>query len=136
MPKVKAKAIIPEILPQGVQPFKPTPHMIVWLDTAIELATDSPAKVSAVNQQRRENWYYWVKLDGFEDWFYEAYKKKRRRWLPKLDEIGMIKSKDDFKYWEAMNKKAGDLEEKQETNVQVNILSAIQEQKKKYGFSS
>lgn len=131
MPKQEAK----QQLLQSVQVFKPTPHMIVWLDTAIQLATDSPSAIGTATEQRRQNWNDWLKLDGFEDRFYEEYKKKRRRWLPKLDEIGMRKSKDDYKYWEAMNKKAGEiLDTGVTTNVNVAVMNQIKNDKDKYGL--
>lgn len=132
MPKQAAKQTITAELPQSVQPFKPTLHMINWLDTAIQLATDSPTPISAKNEQRRENWYDWLKIDGFEDWFYENYKKKRRRWLPKLDEIGLKMADKDFKYWEAMNKKAGEILDGASTNVQVNVLNQIKKDKEEF----
>jgi hypothetical protein len=98
-----------DLVPKEVQPFKPTPHMEKWLDTAVELNSDSPKEISTVSELRRANWYDWLKVPGFEDWYYENYKKKRRRWLPTLDKIGMKQAqRGEFNFWKEMNKKAGD----------------------------
>jgi hypothetical protein len=126
----KVKSIIAKDA-EIVQQFKPTPHMQIWLDTAIELQSDSPTEISAVAEQRRENWYDWLKVPGFEDWYYENYKKERRRWLPTLDRMGMEESgKGKYDFWKDMRKAAGETEERPDTNI--NIINAIQLQQKKY----
>lgn len=133
MPKQEAKQELPQQLPQSVAQFSPTASMKVWLDTAINLATDSPAEIAKESQLSRQGWYKWLDIPGFEDWYFENYKQKRRRWLPKLDEIGMRKSEDDFKYWEAMNKKAGDiLDDGVKTNVNVQVLNQIKKDKAEF----
>lgn len=99
-----------------LQVFKPTEAMSKWLDTAIEYLTTSPTNISRESGLDRTNWYIWIKIDGFEDWFYGEYKKRRKRILPKLDEIGMkFASKGDYNFWKDMNKKAGESLEEKET---------------------
>ena len=103
--------------------FKPSIEQEEWLDTAIQLMTDSPTKISEASNTNKMRWYRWIKNDpGFEDWFYDEYKRLRKRMLPKLDEIGMkyaMQGNHDF--WRDMNRKAGeDLDPRSGTNVQVN----------------
>ena len=62
-----------------------------------------------------------MKKDGFEEWYFDTYEKKRTRWLPTLDSIGMENAERQFVYWEAMNKKAG--EDLSNPGTQVNILN-------------
>jgi hypothetical protein len=117
--------------------FKPTPAMKVWLDTAVELASDSPTEIAEKSKLTKQAWYKWLKeVDGFEDWYYKEYQNKRRRWIPTLDKIGMKQAKrGEYQFWKDMNKKAGeDLDAKQEsqTNVQVNLVNSIQSDKDKY----
>jgi hypothetical protein len=89
--------------------FIPTPKMLEWVDTAVELMTDSPSKIQEACRVNRSNWYDWLKIDGFEEWFYETYRKNRKRILPQLDGIGMqFAKRGSFQHWEAMNKKAGE----------------------------
>lgn len=96
--------------------FEPSDSMVKWVDTAIQLVSDSPSEVAEGCGMDRGNWYKWMKIPGFEEWFYAEYKKKRQRWLPTLDRIGMQQAKRDFEYWKAMNRKAGEsLEESKNT---------------------
>lgn len=95
------------------EPFEPTPGMLLWIDTAIDIVSDSPSKISEACKMSRQTWYDWLKIPGFEDWYYEQYKNKRKRWLPTLDRIGMMRSERDYNYWKDMNKKLGELEDKQ-----------------------
>lgn len=103
--------------------FVPTPAMLVWLDASVELVDASPSAIEEyckVNKSpvSRQSWYAWLKLPGFENWYWEAYKNHRRRWMPKLDQIGMMMAKRDYDYWAAMNKKAGeDLDNKTPANL-------------------
>jgi hypothetical protein len=134
MSKKKSNSIIAKDA-EKVREFKPTLHMQKWLDTAVELQTDSPTEISAVAEQRRENWYDWLKVEGFEDWYYENYRKKRKRWLPTLDKIGLEQSKKGkYDFWKDMRKSAGEVEEENEPNIQVNVLNAIQKQREDYGI--
>ena len=136
MAKVEPKQVIPAELPQEVTEFKALPSMIVWLDTAIRIASDSPGEIEKESNISRQSWYRWLDTPGFEDWYYEEYKKKRRRWLPTLDAMGMKHAaKGDYNFWRDMNKKSGEsLDVKVESNVQVNVLNAVQDQKSKYGI--
>ena len=118
--------IIPAEIPQSEltnstdkKEFKPTPTMRVWVDTAVALVSDSPKEISDESGLDRTNWYKWKNVEGFEDWYYAEYKRLRTRWIPKLDRIGMKKAEEQYNYWEAMNKKAGE-DVSQSTN-QVNI---------------
>jgi hypothetical protein len=114
-----------------VSEFKPLANMEKWLDTSIELQTDSPTEISIKIGLSKSNWYEWLKKPGFEDWYYLEYERRIRRWRPYLDSIGLKNAKKDYNYWKDMQKFTGRVE-KQENNIQVNILNAIQEQKKKY----
>lgn len=88
--------------------FKPTPHMLLWVDTAIEIVSDSPTEIAEKSKISRAVWYEWLKIPGFEDWYYTAYKQSRRRWLPTLDRIGMGNAKRDYNYWKDMRQAVGD----------------------------
>lgn len=88
--------------------FNPTPGMRIWLDTAIELQTDVITEIADTCKMARQTWYDWHKVEGFEEWYYSEYKKKRRRWLPKLDAIGLKLASRDYNYWKDMKKIAGD----------------------------
>ena len=133
MPKQEAKVITADS-PQIVQQFVPTLGMQKWLDTAIEMTTDSPTHIGSESGLSKTNWYEWLKVPGFEDWYYEAYRNKRKRWLPSLDAIGMKHAKaGKYDFWKDMNKKAGDiLDDGVKTSVNVQVLNQIKKDKEEF----
>lgn len=56
--------------------FEPTPHMIVWLDCAVELASDNKSEIETNCNVSRKSWYDWLKVPGFEDWYHLEYARK------------------------------------------------------------
>lgn len=113
--------------------FKPTPAMRIWLDTAIDIVSDSPTDIAEKSQLSRAVWYEWLKIPEFEDWYYGEYKKARRRWLPTLDRIGMGNAKKDYNYWKDMKATTGDAPIK-EPSVAVQVNNVITEKKQEYGI--
>lgn len=89
--------------------FRITPLMKVWLDKAIELHSISPQDISHESGIDRGTYYKWRKLTGFNDWYVEQWKAKRKQWIPALDVMGMNRASKNFDYWKAMNQKAGEL---------------------------
>ena len=117
----------------NVKEFKPTLGMEKWLDTQVELKSDVVVDIAQKADMTRNSWYEWLKKPGFEDWYYAEYDKRIRRYRPRLDAIGMRESeKGSYNHWKDMQRFAGRADKPQESNVQVNILNAIAEQKKKY----
>jgi hypothetical protein len=106
--------------------FEPTPHMIVWLDKAIELQTDNITEIERESKITAQSWYNWLKTPGFEDWYYENYKKQRRRWLPTLDKMGMKNAAKDYNFWKDMRKAAGEDVESKGTTINLNNLIKIE----------
>lgn len=105
---------------KDVAQFLPTPHMIVWLDTAIQLETDSITEIAEVSRVDKSTWYTWLDKPGFIDWFRATWEKKLSGQSWRLDAIGMKNAKRDFKYWESMQKRVGNLTERNTPSVQVN----------------
>lgn len=116
--------------------FSPTPHMEKWLDTAIELASDSPTEIARASKVTKQSWYKWLKeVEGFEDWYYTEYKRKRNRWIPTLDKIGMkYAERGEYQFWKDMNKKAGEnLDNKTpNTAMQINFNKVVATDKDTY----
>lgn len=110
-----------------VAQFQPTPHMIVWLDTAIQLETDSITEIAEESHIARKTWYDWLDKPGFIEWFRATWDKKLSGQSWRLDAIGMKNAKRDFKYWESMQRRVGNLiEGKNDTNIQVNNLIKVE----------
>ena len=101
--------------------FNVTPAMLLYVDTAVKLVTDSPSDICSTCHISRDSWYRWIKLEGFEEWFYSQYKARRYRWLPRLDAMGLARAPKNFDYWKAMNQKAGELLDDQESQPQQRI---------------
>lgn len=95
--------------------YHPTPHMIVWLDTAIRLMTDSVTDVSEECKISRTAWYDWLKDDDFRLWFKQEWDKRLSGEAWKLDVIGFKQSKRDFNYWKGMQQRVGNLKENSTT---------------------
>lgn len=114
-----------------VDTFKPTASMEKWVDIQVELKTDNIQDIAEKCNIDRSNWYKWLDKPGFEDWYWAEYEKKIRRYRTYLDSIGLQNAKKDYNYWRDMQKFAGRVD-KSEPGVQVNILTAIQQQKQKH----
>lgn len=105
--------------------YQPTPHMIVWLDTAIQLMTDSVSDISEACKISRTAWYDWLKDDNFRKWFKETWDKKLAGESWKLDAIGFKNAKRDHRYWQDMQKRVGNLVDKPTTLQQYNVQGAM-----------
>jgi hypothetical protein len=106
--------------------FKITPHMRLWIDTSIDLCSDNVSLISDSCKVARTTWYQWLRLPGFYDFYLESYKAGRKRWLPKLDNMGMQRAAKSFDYWKAMNQKAGDLLEGEHVGITgQNVVSIL-----------
>ncbi len=93
--------------------FKPTLYMEKWLETQQELLTTNVARISEAAGVARTNWYAWLKLPGFEDWYWAEYEKGRKRWKPTLDAIGFkYAAKGSYPHLELLSRKANDYIEK------------------------
>ena len=104
-----------------VAKFKPTTKQIKWLETQIELGTDKKVKIAKLSGIARTTYYDWLKIPGFWDWYIMEYRKAREKWLPYLDKIGLKRAEKDYNYWRDMREAAGEVVQKGQANVQVNV---------------
>lgn len=105
--------------------FTPTPHMIVWLDTAIKMETDSPTEIAEACGQDRTNWYDWSKKQGFIEWFNTSWNERLRGHAWRLDVVGMKQGKKDFNYWKAMQQRVGNLKENSTTITGEKVIAIL-----------
>lgn len=89
--------------------FKPTPSMEKWLDTALELMSDSPLEIANASGLDRSTWYKWLKDERFIIWFKQQWDRRLAGEAYKLDAIGMRRAKVDHKYWSDMQRRVGNL---------------------------
>lgn len=101
--------------------FKPTPHMIVWLDTAIKSGSDVIDEIGRLSGVNESSYYKWLNVPGFVDWYEEEWNRRLKGNAWRLDAIGMKNSRKDFNYWKAMQQRVGRLEDKPGSLVQVNV---------------
>lgn len=131
MKKLKSNSIqkVEENLPdvKKEKMFRPTPHMLVWLDTQINLAIDNKAEIARQANIAEKTWYEWLKIPEFEDWYWAEYDKKTRRWKPSLDVVGLKFAKQgSSKHFELMMKRVGNIKENgSSVNVQNNWVVEI-----------
>lgn len=119
-----------------IEVFKPTPHMIVWIDTAIQMIGESIESIATECGIDRSTYYSWKKDPKWIDWYTEEYKKRRSRLIPQLDEIAMKWArKGSFSHLELLTGKAGDLPNKgPDTAIQVNIVNHLKKEKDEFGI--
>lgn len=101
--------------------FIPTPFMDKWIDFALRLQTDDISKIANECGIDRTNWYKWQKVPGFIDWYTATWNHRLRTVGAQLDMIGIMNSKKDYRYWEAMQRRVGNLQQNNNTNVAVQI---------------
>lgn len=107
------------------KPFRPTPHMIVWLDAALQLMTDNISEIERACNITAKTWHEWQKNDEFRLWYRENWDKRIASHSWKLDVIGMKNAKRDHKYWEGMQKRVGNFREEKDSsdlNIQINVM--------------
>lgn len=92
--------------------FKPTPHMEKWIDQAMQMETDEIKAIAEACGMDRNNWYNWLKLDGFLDWFNAEWDRRLQSVGWRLDTIAVRNAKRDYRYWEGMQKRLGRLQDK------------------------
>lgn len=113
--------------------FKPTPHMIVWLDTALRLMTDNISEIERESHIAAQTWYIWIKDDDFRLWFKTNWDKRLAGESWKLDVIGLRQARKDHKYWQDMQRRVGNLREDNGT-VAVQVNNFIKNEKDSYGI--
>lgn len=101
--------------------FQPTPHMLVWLDTQARIMTDVVDEIARQSKISDASWYNWLKLDGFEDWYWPEYDRRTRRLKPTVDRIGLkFAERGSPQHFEYLAKRVGNIKDAaQQTNVQV-----------------
>lgn len=102
--------------------FRPTPHMLVWLDTQVDLLTKNKAEIARRANIAEKTWYEWLKLPKFEDWYWPEYDKRMRRLKDTVDEIGLQYAKrGSSTHFEYLAKRVGNIPSSgNQTNVQNN----------------
>lgn len=105
-----------------------------WLDTAIELMSDNISEISKECGIERKQWYRWIKKDEFRGWWKSEWDKiiKSEGW--KLDVVGMKMAKRDHKYWQDMMKRVGNLSDKPNNTVPVQINNFVKTEKDEFGI--
>jgi hypothetical protein len=101
--------------------WKPTPGMQLWLNTAIQLESDSVSEIATECKMSRTAWYDWLKDDNFLKWWREEWNKRLAGHAWKLDAIGMKNSKRDFNYWKTMQERVGNISDKPGSLQQFNV---------------
>lgn len=101
--------------------FKPTPHMLVWIDTAMKSGSDVIDEISNLSGVDESTYYGWIKKPEFVEWFNGEWERRLRSQAWKLDQYGMKNAKRDFNYWKAMQNRVGRLEDKPSALQQFNI---------------
>lgn len=95
--------------------FKPSANQEKWLDTALSMDSDEITDIAEACGLDRVNWYRWLKIPGFIEWFRSEWDRKLSAHAYKLDIVGMREAKRDPRYFEIMQKRVGNLPEGRET---------------------
>lgn len=117
------------------KPFKPTAAMRLWVAASIELSSDVISQIADKCEVDRNNWYQWLKKDGFLEWYGQERQRQAVLMQQKLDSIGLQMAAKDYRYWKDMQKIVGrDLSEGQQPQspIQLGIQNIIGEKKREY----
>lgn len=128
--KVSTKKSSKELTKQ--KEWRPTPAMIVWIDTAVRLMTDNITEIEQESKITAQSWYNWIKKDEFLAWYRAEWDKRLSSQSWKLDAIGMKQAKRDHRYWESMQKRVGNLNEDKGIKMQFNTF--IKNEKDEFGI--
>ena len=105
--------------------YEPSPCQVEYLKAAISIGTNkNKAEVARVAEVRRQNWWEWLKVPGFYEWFMVEFKRAMASMVYELDLIGLQMAEKDFKYWEAMQQKYGGLGAKGVKGITINNSSS------------
>lgn len=117
--------------------FEPTPAMVLWIDTSIELLSDNISEIAKQCKVSRQSWYQWSKDQYFNKWFKREWQRRLATLGWKLDVIGLQRAKNNFSYWQAMQERIGNLPNKEpieEPVIDIRIHDYLSEAlKKSYG---
>lgn len=115
--------------------FKPTPHMLHWLNTQVQTQSDVIDQIARDSGIDESSWYKWLKQEHFEDWYWGEYDKMTRRWKPTVDAIGLrFAKKGSPQHFEYLAKRVGNIREKGEATVPVQINNFIRAEKDEFGI--
>jgi hypothetical protein len=89
--------------------FKPTKGMIKWLNSSVEIGLENISDVSRHCGVDRSRWYDWVQDSDFIEWFRREWNNRLGVQSAYLDSVGLRQAKRDYKYWEGMQKRIGNL---------------------------
>lgn len=104
--------------------FVPTNKMIKWLDYSIQNPNDTNAEIARKTNIAEQSLYRWRENLDFLRWYKAEWDKRLVQYGPKLDVIGLKNSADNYKYWQAMQQRVGNLEQqavKLQNNIQMNV---------------
>lgn len=68
----------------------------------------------------RQMVYRWDEEEGYEEWREAFWQHQMNKLRPFLDKVGVLKSPNDFKYWEAMQTKFGGYQRSPEIEINNN----------------
>ncbi len=110
---------------KATEKFNPSSAMVKWFETALELGyTASISSVAEKAKLDRTNWYRWLPMPGFVDWWDSQWQQylKVHRW--KLDAMGIKQAERNYDYWHDMMIRVGNLSNKPDSqnNIQINIV--------------
>lgn len=102
--------------------FVPTKVMQGWLVKSIELGyTASINDIAKAGGYDRSNWYKWLDVAGFVDWWDSQWQKYLRTSRFKLDMIGFKQSEKDYRFWkDMMNRTGNTIPEPAQIGAQIN----------------
>lgn len=108
--------------------FVPTDRMLDFLKSALdpEVGTSIVA-ISNASGVARSRWYDWQEMEGFKEWFGNAFRAgmKHTEWY--LDKIGLEMAKKDYKYFEAMQAKYHNFTSRDEGKITLEIKRSVED---------
>lgn len=113
--------------------FIPSESQINWLEAALSSESEKIIDIAKDCGMERSIWYKWNRDEGFRAWYIAEWNKRVKIMGVELDRIGFRNSKRDYKYWEAMQRRVGNLTT-DNNGAAVQINNVIFDKKNSYGL--
>ena len=87
---------------QNYARFVPNSRMRKWVQVSISYKDMSPSVISRISGIHRNTFYYWLRIDGFRNWWNYQQEDIYSEFFYSMMQIGLKRAAKSYKYWRSM----------------------------------